>query len=66
MTTYKIVRFYQDEAFLPEVIDTGLTLAQAQEYCHHPETSSTTATSHWAVSRTKHFGPWFEGYEEER
>ena len=51
--TYRIVRFYTDEAH-PEnrrVIDTGLTLKQAQAHCQSPDTHE--------------FGVWFDGYEAE-
>lgn len=63
--TYKIVRFYQNPDTPSEVITTGLTLEQAQEHCNDPETSSRTATGEHAVARTKQYGSWFDGYEEE-
>ena len=43
MTTYKIIRFFQEED--NKIIDTGLTLEEAQKHCNDPETSSSTATS---------------------
>ena len=49
MTTYKIVRFYQDDT-PSEVIDTGLSLEAAQAHCNHPTTRGEG---------------WFDGYVEE-
>jgi hypothetical protein len=53
MTTYKIVRFYKDDDHPDNrsVIDTGLTLEQAQAHCHDEATHEA--------------GVWFDGYEEE-
>ncbi len=62
--TYLVRRFYMED-HPSEVIKTGLTLQEAQEHCRDSETSSTTATSETAKSRTAEFGPWFDGYEEE-
>lgn len=61
--TYRIVRMYMRGG--KRVINTGLTLEQAQEHCRDPETSSRTATSSKARQRTRDRGPWFDGYEEE-
>jgi hypothetical protein len=63
MTTYKIVRFFQNRASL--TIETGLTLEEAQAHCKDPETSSRTATTKVGTARTAVFGPWFDGYTEE-
>ena len=63
MATYKIIRFFQDED--NEVIDTGLTLEQAQKHCNDPETSSSTATSDSAKYITETCGAWFDGYTED-
>jgi hypothetical protein len=63
--TYKVVRFYQDPDIDRETLATGLTLTEAQEWCENPETSSTTAKDLAGTLLTKHFGPWFEGYEAE-
>jgi hypothetical protein len=66
--TYRIVRFFQNH---PSGISRlkmpqrGLTLAQAQAHCHDPETSSSTCKSADNVARTKVYGPWFDGYEED-
>lgn len=66
MPTYKIVRFYRDNEDLNRTVVTrGLTQQQAQDHCNDPETSSSTATSPEAVARTKQYGPWFDGWEEE-
>jgi hypothetical protein len=48
-----------------QIVAKGLTLAEAQEWCRDPETSSSTATSAEAVARTEKYGAWFDGYEEE-
>ena len=66
MTTYRIIRQFQDQDIRNRVIDRGLTLEEAQEHCRDPETSSSTATSLRARSRTEQLGPWFDSYEEER
>ncbi len=65
MTTYKIVRFYQNPNMRCRTIMTGLSLEQAQAHCNDPETSSTTAKSRAAKRITKRNGPWFDGYTEE-
>ncbi len=53
MTTYKIVRFYQDTDHNGHgrIIDTGLTLEEAQEHCQSEDTHEA--------------GVWFDGYTEE-
>jgi hypothetical protein len=65
MTTYKIVRFFQDSRRQSVTIKTGLTLQEAQAHCNDPETSSRTATSREARRRTTEAGAWFDGYAEE-
>lgn len=63
--TYKIIRFfYRSEE--SKVLKEGLTLEEAQEHCNDPETSSRTALSAEAKKRTEKYGPWFDGYSEER
>ena len=62
--SYKIVRMYQNRDIHSKTIKTGLTLKEAQEHCHDPETSSRTCTGSAGKARTKRCGPWFEGYEE--
>jgi len=52
MATYRIVRFYRDTWLEPrEVIDTGLTLDEAQAHCRREDTRG---------------DDWFDGYEEEK
>ena len=63
--TYKIVRFFQRDR-RPRVIRRGLTLEEAQAHCRDPETSSSKATSAKAQRYTKLWGPWFDGYDEEK
>ncbi len=51
-TTYRVVRFYRDTWLEPrEVIDTGLTLDEAQAHCRRDDTRG---------------DDWFDGYEEEK
>lgn len=51
MTTYKIVRFYQDPDKDRETIVRGLSLEQAQAHCQREDTQGEG---------------WFDGYEAER
>jgi hypothetical protein len=60
---YRIVRFFFRGN--RRIIQTGLTLAEVQEHCDDPESSSTTATNPHARKRTTQYGPWFDGYEQE-
>lgn len=62
--TYKIVRFFQGD-HPTQTIKTGLTRAEAQDHCHDPETSSSTATSPEAVARTEKYDSWFDGWDED-
>lgn len=57
--TYAIYRHYMKGP--KEFIKGGLSLEEAQEHCHDPETSSSTASEPNVDSR----GPWFDGYDEE-
>lgn len=66
MTTYKVIRFYFRDSDKRVTVKRGLTLKQAQDHCHDPETSSSTCTKAEGRARTKRFGPWFEGYTAER
>lgn len=50
MTTYKIIRFYKDWDRESWVVDTGLTLEEAQAHCRREDT---------------HGEDWFDGYEAE-
>lgn len=61
--TYKIVRNYMDRP--ARTIKTGLTLEQAQAHCRDLETSSKTCLRYVGRQRTRHVGPWFDGYDRE-
>ena len=67
--TYKIIRFYFDKSIswpmVQEVINTGLTLEEAQKWCRDPETSSRTCKSPEGLERTAKHGNWFDGYDQE-
>jgi hypothetical protein len=63
---YRIVRFYHSAAIRRRVIDTGLTLEEAQAHCKDPQTSSKTATTKVGRDRTRRLGMWFDGYERDR
>ena len=56
MDTYKIIRNYQDTRKASEVIETGLTLEEAQARCRRPDTKGGHAETGTA---------WFDGYEVE-
>lgn len=60
---YKIVRGFMNGGSV--VIETGLTLKEAQEHCRDPETSSKTCTTEEGIALTAERGPWFDGYDEE-
>jgi len=66
MATYKIVRNYFNDNIRKRTMAHGLTLDEAQAWCRDPETSSRTCTKAVNVRRTEKYGPWFDGYEEER
>jgi hypothetical protein len=63
---YKIVRHYMNGNPNSKTIRRGLTLAEAQEHCKDPETSSSTARKAAGRTRTRQLGPWFDGYTEDR
>jgi hypothetical protein len=64
--SYKIIRSYANEKeFPPEVLETGLSLDEAQVHCKDPETSSRTCQDLENVARTQRCGPWFDVYDEE-
>lgn len=67
MATYRIIRMYQNRDTAParRIIKSGLTLEQAQAHCGDPETSSRTCKKAANIRRTKIYGPWFDGYEEQ-
>ena len=66
MTTYKIVRFFHRHDKRTQIVQTGLTLQEAQDHCSDPETSSQTCTSAEGRERTRMHGAWFEGYQKEQ
>jgi len=63
--SYKIVRMFFDDDFPTQVIETGLTLEEAQAHCSDPETSSSTCTNDEGLKLTDVCGKWFDGYSEE-
>ena len=63
--TYRIIRFYMDPEKRNATLHTGLTLEEAREHCNDPETSSHTCQESVGRSRTKNFGPWFDGFTAE-
>lgn len=63
MSTYKIVRFFQNHP--KEIIDTGLTLEQVKKHCSDPESSSKECTSIDSREVTANCGPWFDGWYKE-
>lgn len=64
---YKIVRIYFDREKAPNrrVVKRDLTLEEAQAHCKGPQSSSRTCTSRAGKARTRKYGPWFDGYEEQ-
>lgn len=62
--TYKIIRYYRD-GHDNEVVETGLTFAEARKHCNDKESSSRTARSDEATARTEKYGAWFDGFTEE-
>ena len=60
---YRIVRLYMNGNPTRKILKRGLTLAEAQEHCKDPETSSSTARKPAGRIRTRQLGPWFDGYE---
>ncbi len=65
MKRYKIVRMYFNSAIKNRTIRRGLTLEEAQAHCQDTETSSSTCTKSPGRRRTRRYGMWFDGYEEE-
>jgi hypothetical protein len=63
MSTYKIVRFFQNHP--KQIIDTGLTLEAVQKHCSDPESSSKKCTSIEGQARTADCGHWFDGWYKE-
>lgn len=65
MDNYAVVRFYADLDIEAETLATGVSLAEAREWCEDDESSSATAKSPEAVRLTKNYGDWFIGYVRE-
>ena len=63
---YRIIRHYERASVRTRVIETGLTLEEAQAHCKDPETSSRTCKLAHNKRRTKHVGAWFDGYTESK
>lgn len=63
--TYRIVRHFFDKPTSRRGLPSGLTLEQAQAHCQDLNTSSSTAWTTSAIQRTKRYGAWFDGYEQE-
>ena len=63
---YKIVRHYFNAGIRNRVMQTRLTLEQAQAHCRSDESSSRTATSKSAKATTRRVGAWFDGYTLEK
>ena len=62
--TYKVQRIYMNDH--PKVlIESGLSLFEAQAHCANPETSSSKARGIKAFKHTEKFGPWFDSYDKE-
>jgi hypothetical protein len=59
---YRVVRCYMNRPGRRRTLAHGLTLAEAQEHCRDPETTSKTATSAAARACTRRHGPWFDTY----
>jgi len=65
MATYRVKRMFFRDDRRARTIVSGLTLAEAQDHCRDPETSSRTCTSATKLRYTERNGQWFDGYEEE-
>lgn len=63
MNDYKIVRYFQSGR--KRVIESGVSLEDAQAHCKDPESSSTTCKSSYKKAYTRAHGPWFDGYTED-
>lgn len=63
---YNIVRFFKEHpnGTTRRVIESRVTLEEAQAHCRDPETSSSTCTRSDRTRITSMFGDWFDGYEE--
>lgn len=66
MGKYKIVRMYADESLPTKTIRRGLSLQEAKKHCNDPETLSRTCTLPSNVAHTERFGPWFDGFDDDK
>jgi hypothetical protein len=62
MRGYKVVRMYRDRPGHRRTIIQRCTEAEARAHCNDPETSSSTCKGKVGKARTRHNGPWFDGY----
>ena len=64
--TYTIRRnYFNSSKHDPVVLETGLSLEEAQAHCKDPNTSSRTCTDPAMLEHTAKYGPWFDSYFEE-
>jgi len=63
LRVFRVIRLFRDKPGCRVTIRKGLTLEEAQRWCHDPETSSSTCTSAVGRRRTERFGPWFDSYD---
>ncbi len=63
---YTIIRNYFHKSGHGRIIARGLSLEQAQTWCHDPETSSSTCKSKVGKARTRRIGAWFDSYTDTR
>lgn len=57
---YKIIRMFDSGKSV--IIDTNVSLADAQEWCNDPEHNSSTAVRSDAIRRTAKLGDWHDEY----
>jgi hypothetical protein len=62
--TYATVLFFLDD-YPAEVLETDLSLEEAQTIANDPENSSKSCTTASGRKRTKEKGAWFIGYRRE-
>jgi hypothetical protein len=67
MERYKVIRVFRDRPGSGRVMRTGLTLAEARQWCGNPESSSrsTRPTSYRRRYLAKH-GDWMDIYTAQR
>jgi hypothetical protein len=62
--TYTVVRKYRNGS-PDKIIETMVTIEEAQEHCKDSETSSRTCKGKKALEHTEKYGEWFDCYYEE-